>query len=110
MFKWISASDSKYDLEEIRIAALSIRDLMPDWFLFSLPDGLWVFSYVSGLMMVWDNRLNRTNYFWIFIIPVLALGSELCQAFDAVPGTFDLMDVAFYLIGAIAPVKLFKPK
>lgn len=86
---------------------LTAKNSLPDWFLFSLPDGLWIFSYTSLVLLIWRNKINRENFFWIAIIPILIILSELGQLFNIVPGTFDLIDVLLYSLGAILPILIF---
>jgi len=41
------------------------------------------------------------------LVPIIAVFSEIGQAFNIVPGTFDIIDLTFYLTGATAPIILF---
>lgn len=82
---------------------------MPDWFIYSFPDGLWVFSYVCFMIFIWKGKINSKNIIWIIALPIYAIISELAQLFDVYPGTFDAKDLLFYAIGAIIPLlTLFK--
>ena len=107
MFKWFSAASIDTPIELIRGMTLTAKNSLPDWFLFSLPDGLWIFSYTSLVLLIWRNKINRENFFWIAIIPILIILSELGQLFNIVPGTFDLIDVLLYSLGAILPILIF---
>ncbi|GAA5087087.1 hypothetical protein GCM10023210_09710 [Chryseobacterium ginsengisoli] len=49
-----------------------------------------------------------TNLFWIGIIPLIAVCSELGQFAGFIQGTFDALDLVFYIIGSIMPLLLFK--
>ena len=86
---------------------LTQKAFLPDWLLFSLPDGLWVFSYVSLILLLWDNRLNGYNSFWVFLIPFLAIASEFGQLLGFVSGTFDITDLIFYILGTTLPIILY---
>ena len=110
MFGWFDSLNLLGIISELRELTIPVKKYLPEWFIYSLPDGLWVFSYVSGLMLVWDNHINKSNFFWIILIPFLALSSEFFQLFNLIPGTFDLIDMTFYLIGAVLPIIIFKPK
>lgn len=73
----------------------------PNWFIYNLPDGLWIFSYTAISLEIWKHSITRQNIFWIFSIPIIAVLSEFLQLFKIVPGTFDFLDVTFYLLGTI---------
>jgi hypothetical protein len=62
----------------------------------SLPDGMWVFAFASWMRLIWGR-----HWFWCNLPVSLALGSEIGQLFQIVPGTFDLLDVLFYSIGHV---------
>jgi hypothetical protein len=60
----------------------------------SLPDGLWVFAFASWMRLIWSQ-----HWFWCNLPCCIALGSEIGQLFQVVPGTFDVLDVLFYSLG-----------
>lgn len=107
MFKWFAALSLDTPIEYLRETTLTIKEHFPDWFVFSLPDGLWIFSYISLTLLIWGNDINKRNLFWVFLIPFIAISSELGQLFNIVPGTFDAIDLTFYITGAISPFILF---
>ncbi len=72
---------------------------MPKWVIYSLPDGLWMFSCTSLILNVWNNRLNKQSIVWIISMPAIAILSEFLQLFHLIRGTFDILDIASYLIG-----------
>jgi hypothetical protein len=76
MFKWFAALSLDTTIETLRETTLTIKQYFPDWFLFSLPDGLWIFSYVSLMLLLWKNEVNKQNLFWIFMVPLIAIASE----------------------------------
>lgn len=101
MFRWF-----KYlNLSAVIAIIKNFRDIFsfPEWFIYSLPDGLWVFSYIAVSLEVWKYSFTKENFFWIFSIPFFAVLSEFLQLFRIVPGTFDFIDIAFYLLGIILP-------
>ena len=80
---------------------------LPAWFIYSLPDGLWMFSFVLFMMAVWDFRFSGTAKIWILTSVCLGLSFEICQAFIKGMGAFDWMDMIFLSAGAFIPVLLF---
>ena len=43
MFDWLDIYFSFIDIEALRNSIKDLRPFLPEWFLYSLPDGLWVF-------------------------------------------------------------------
>jgi hypothetical protein len=110
MFDWFDKLSILDTIRSIRMYSIPLSHKLPDWFLFSLPDGLWVCSYVTLLLLLWSNRISSKNLVWIVLIPFIALFSELGQYLDLVKGTFDIMDVTTYLIGFLIPLFVFSFK
>lgn len=106
MFKWLENHNNL--ILKLRKSIPIHHDSLPNWFLYSLPDGLWLFSYVSLVLLIWKNRITWESSFWIIVIPILIVFAEIGQLCNIVPGTFDLVDIAFYLLGAILPIIILK--
>lgn len=97
-FRYINISD------EIRlIKSYRTTYSFPNWFIYSLPDGLWIFSYTAISLKIWKHLITRQNIFWVFSIPIIAISSEFLQLFKIIPGTFDFLDAIFYSVGTIFP-------
>lgn len=56
------------------------------------------------MLCIWNFRINTSSLFWISVVPLVAIFSELGQLFHMVPGTFDTSDLLFYCIGMILPL------
>lgn len=107
MFSWFDSINLSAVISELRLYTLPLSDYLPNWFLYSLPDGLWLFSYLSILLVVWDNEISKHNIHWLFIVPVVAIFSEIGQHFEIIPGTFDVIDLTFYIAGTVLPILIF---
>jgi hypothetical protein len=80
--------------------------LLVSMFLFNLPDGLWFLSGLLLIRAVWLTDLKwRAIYAGLFAL--LALAMETAQIFDAIPGTFDFLDIAFMAFFALAESIIF---
>lgn len=77
---------------------------LPEWFLFSLPDGLWLYSLVFSLQWVWQNSSWLVRSIWAAAGVSLGVGWELGQALALVPGTFDPVDLGFYVVATALAV------
>lgn len=66
--------------------------LLPDWMVYSLPEGLWVFSVtiLSGGISL---KLFKKRISFIFIPILYALLLELMQLFQITNGRFDVVDI-----------------
>lgn len=108
MFSWYKNIGLDGVLNGLRKSTIPFAENIPEWILFSLPDGLWIFSYVCLILFIWKNSVSLKNLFWILIIPILAIGSELGQFFGLITGTFDLTDLLLYIFGMTLPFIFFK--
>ena len=107
MFRWFDSINLSAVISELRLLTLPLSDHLPNWFLYSLPDGLWIYSYLSVLLVVWDNVISKHNIHWLLLVPMIAIFSEIGQLFKIVPGTFDILDLIFYLGGSVLPILIF---
>jgi hypothetical protein len=60
-----------------------------------LPDGLWAYSFISALLIIWNRHFH---FLWISAAFLLAACFELLQYFSLVPGTGDMADAIVYTI------------
>jgi len=79
---------------------------VPDWLVFNLPGGLWIFALLQMVYFVWGNRKKAEN--WIVLCIILAIGHEIGQYMAWFSGTYDDMDVITYLIFIILSVLLYR--
>jgi len=107
MVSWFDNINLSTAISELRLLTPPLADHFPNWFLYSLPDGLWLFSYLSVLLVVWDNVISKHNIHWLLLVPMVAIFSEIGQLFEIVPGTFDIFDLIFYLLGTVLPILIF---
>lgn len=104
VFNWFNFFNIDFLNTPIRKTSFQYAPQLPDWFLYSLPDGLWMASYVCLMICVWNFKINYNSLFWISIVPVIAIFSEIGQLLRWIPGTFDFSDLLFYLSGLILPL------
>ena len=105
MFKWFSIIEIDNIIYLARTEFYQIRNILPDWVYYSLPDGLWVYSFTSALIIYWHNDVNNVK-FWLIIPFVTGIITELLQGFNMFPGTFDFIDLTFCALG-ISLSKIF---
>jgi len=108
MFSWFEELKILSFINNLRDSTLNYSNNLPNIILYSLPDGLWLFSYISFILLLWKNEIKNENLFWILIIPLISLVSELGQLTNFVPGTFDFSDLLVYFLGTILPFIIYR--
>lgn len=68
---------------------------LPFWVQYSLPDGLWLLSYLLLIDAIWQ-QFDRFSAIWYLCMPSIAFGSELAQVFWGLTGSPDKMDFVCY--------------
>ena len=86
---------------QIRDIAWLYRKHLPLWTVYSLPDGLWLFSFGAILLV---ERVFYTFHFILFTgIYIFMIGLEFIQKYfgghGTVLGTFDKFDILFFTLG-----------
>ena len=95
LYKWLNINTSNVIFSYLQQHAVPL----PDWALYNLPDGLWLFSYTLLIDAIWSK--NNIKYYFIGIITLLILILEIAQMMHIFPGTGDILDIASYLIALI---------
>ena len=94
----------------IRDFAKLYRKMFSTWVVYSLPDGLWLFSFGATLLV------DRIFYFYDFVvftsIYIGMIALEFLQLYfgghGSVIGTFDTMDIFFFTLGYLSIVLISK--
>ena len=88
---------------------IPFKNHIPSWAYFSIPDGLWVYSFSSALLILWGDQYERGKY-WL-LIPIFTSNiSELAQGIKIFPGTFDIIDFTFCMIAFSLSIMIVTPK
>lgn len=82
----------------------------PDFVRYCLPDGLWSTAYILFTDHIHRDSPARQRILWASIIPVIGFVSELMQAADLLPGTFDIYDLIVYVIPLIPYILIINHK
>lgn len=100
----------------VRLIAVvqTLRDLAAGWnsllspsLLYSLPDGLWVYSMTTCMLLIWnDFPLSVYKVLWVSSATILACAAEGLQFFGICPGTYDSTDVVMSLLAAVLALLL----
>jgi len=76
-------------------------EILPDWFIYSLPNGLWTYSLTSVMILIRSQSNQLINLLWILSGLLLSLLFEIGQATKFVRGTFDVVDIFVIIISFI---------
>ena len=108
LFKWIDYIVLIDPVENLRIVTLPYKEYLPDWFLYSLPDGLWMFSYSCIVLVIWKRKITKYSLMWLLSLPMISILFEVLQYYDYFNGTFDIIDIIFYIFGSLLPILINK--
>ena len=96
MFDWYEALGLIDVVDNLRYLC---RDMRPgDFMLYNLPDLLWIISYLLFVNALIPISYRKTYLFWVFLMPILAIGHEIMQAFGLANGKFDVIDLSCYIV------------
>lgn len=106
MFQWAEAIGAGEGVNFAREATNDLAQRLSGWATYSLPFALWVLSYMLAIGAVWEGSRSPAKLAWLGIVPAMAIGSEVAQAAQLIPGNFDWIDLSLLviasMIGAIA--------
>ena len=100
MFRWFDLVGLGPLVQQLRVATAPLKDRLPFWFRFSLPDAMWVYALTAFMMLVWKEASSRMKVLWISMGLLLGAGSELGQLAGYVPGRFDIFDFVLCICAA----------
>lgn len=83
----------------------------PSWngLIYNVPDGLWAFSLMSMMLIIWRGENSKVAYFWIVLTIIFGMGCEFLQSTDLLKGTFDWWDIVAIAVGMLLSlIILFK--
>jgi hypothetical protein len=98
MFKWFSLVGLEHTIHSAQTNVFELKNYIPSWIYFSLPDGLWIYSFTSAILIYWYND-NQKVRFWLLIPFISGILIEIFQCFKLFPGTFDSLDLVFSILG-----------
>ena len=101
MFCWFDRLGLDGVIAWLRDSAEPFSVYLPDWFIFSIPNALWFFSGLILYDFIWGENSSECKLFWLSVFFVIAVGSEVAQAFQFIPGTFDYLDILFMIIAGL---------
>lgn len=104
MFDWVDNLGLRSTIYQFRL--FCTEHPLPSWVYYSLPDGLWLLSYMLFMNIIWSKKEEVQYIIWLYILPVIAIVSEILQIFISEIGTFDIIDLLSY-VSAILTFNIF---
>ena len=98
MFSWFKQLGLSSFITYIRD---NINVTFPNWVVYSLPDGLWMCSFILAMRVIWLRDYSRLSLYTTLILPIFIVFTELLQFFNIFPGTYDANDLTCYLLPII---------
>jgi hypothetical protein len=93
MFSWFEVLGINEYTTTIRTLLEPYSNSLPFWIIYSLPHGLWVFSYMMFMGEFWNYNIKTNNVIWYILGPCMAIGGEIGQYILIVPGNYSFMDM-----------------
>ena len=109
LFEWFEIIELKTTISFIRNIIHPFKNELPTWTYYSLPDGLWVYSFSSALIILWGDQFKFGKY-WLIIPLLFGAFIELAQKIKIFPGTFDIIDFTFSIMALALSIIIVKPK
>lgn len=99
MFKWGESLGISEYIDRLRdmVSNITLNHIT----LYSLPDGLWLASYIIVVNTIVSKSNKHNLLFWSLLLPIIAIVFELLQIPGIIPGVFDVFDLICYIIPLI---------
>lgn len=98
IFSIIKLNNVKNELLNIR-QSLNIK--LPKIIVYSIPHGLWSYSFLCASYFIWNNRKSANSIFWLVLSILICLFSEVGQLFHFISGVFDINDLIIVIISIV---------
>lgn len=105
MFNWVNHIGLNDAISSFRQECSVYKLEIPNWVVYSLPDGLWTYSFTSSICLIWE---KKNKIYWMFFPFIIGVGLEVLQFFNIVSGTFDIVDLAVSLIAFVLSILILK--
>ena len=77
MFRWVESLGLNEYIDRLRdmVSGITLNHIT----LYSLPDGLWLASYIIVVNTIVSKENTKNLLFWSFLLPVIAITFEILQ-------------------------------
>ena len=74
---------------------------LPEWLIFNVPDGLWFYSFLMWLILMWQYEKGIQPFIWYSFLILGAIGAEFLQKLSVIQGTYDTKDIYAYFLAVL---------
>ena len=106
MFTWFDRFYLTNFISSIRTDASALSTVMPTWVVYSLPNALWLFSGLLAFDIIWGPKASLAKLAWLSLFGTIAVGAEVCQALQLLPGIFDWGDMVLMIFSGFSALLL----
>ena len=99
MFSWFYSLGLDNLINNLR-DSISFNNQIPGWIIYNFPDGIWIYSLTSLMLIIWSQNLSKLQHIWLYMGPVLGI-------INIIPGTFDNTDLIFCFFASVIPFLVF---
>ncbi len=97
MFKWLDSINLLSNLQSYRLIVTDFEKIIPKIVIYSIPNGLWLFSGILIIKVIWWEEIIYQRIYIIFFC-IISFLSKILQLFNIVPGVFDILDLIILVI------------
>lgn len=100
VFTWLDYFGLSAPIESIRVRFIHYLAIIPEWLVFSLPNGLWAYSLSAIISHLWWNtRQFVLKLAWLSTTGFVVFGYEVLQYMEVVAGVFCYQDLLLCMLG-----------
>ena len=96
IYIWCKTLGISHAIDSLRVASQNYH--VSDFVRFCLPDGLYCAAYILIMDSIWHEDKRTVKFVFLFLAPIITIGSEILQLWGIVRGTFDIGDLVCYTI------------
>lgn len=98
VFIWIENLSLLDEVMILRDITSGLKERIPQIILYSLPDGIWVYSGTYLMILIWkDNIKFFSAWSWILLPFICSVTAEILQSMHIVEGQYCPYDIMFYI-------------
>ena len=107
MFWPFKATNTLFLIDFVRESPIfPAKNVLPEWVIYSLPDGMWLLSYMLLMEAIWDKQDRKIRICFVWSMPLLIMIWEVMQYMGIMSGTWDIGDMLAYILAIILFVKM----
>jgi len=102
--RWMETPGGGGVISSTRAVTVPLAGELPALLVYSLPQGLWAFSYAMVITALWSKpgRNGAERLFWLASVPLVPLGFEWLQHTGIIAGVCSRGDLVFSLAGILS--------